>query len=327
MNVAVQSERNINIDLLRAISIFGVVWIHSNTLFIGSSDLTAMISEIFRFSVPVFIIVFSFFLEKAYQRTKTNFGLYVLTKFKHLFVVFVFWSTIYFLIIADFNTLTLKSLITKHWSGYGWSGQYFFIILFQLLFLFCFIRKIVFNKYLLILASIILIGLYIYSSYGLIELSTITQKVSDRPFWFWVPYVLCGIIIAQNNTLNYPIYLIAGVLFIPVEFYFLENSGVSHSPYITLSVMVSSCIFVLPFFSKKIKLSNLIEKIARKLGENTLIIFVANPLVIITLDSIFTFKINNFKVLVSFITCAIVITICLFLDKLIERIPSSKFIK
>lgn len=54
-------SRNFSLDLLKALSIFGVVFIHSSEVIKGNIFVINFFSNIFRFSVPCFLIVWSFF--------------------------------------------------------------------------------------------------------------------------------------------------------------------------------------------------------------------------------------------------------------------------
>lgn len=56
-------NRNFSLDLLKALSIFGVVFIHSSAILKGNIFVINFFSNMFRFSVPCFLIVWSFFLQ------------------------------------------------------------------------------------------------------------------------------------------------------------------------------------------------------------------------------------------------------------------------
>ncbi|WP_313600298.1 acyltransferase [Epilithonimonas vandammei] len=185
-----EKNRFFNIDLLKAISIFGVVYIHSYDL-LGFDLLSQIFQPLFRIAVPSFIIIWAYFFEKSFQKVDRK-VFFILEKFKKLFIVFIFWSIIYFLISFDSNNISLKSFITKHMSGYGWSGQYFFIILFQLIIFYPFIRKIYSLKWLRFLIIILVFIYYFVFSYTSL-IPKPFSVVGIRPFVFWLPYVFLGI--------------------------------------------------------------------------------------------------------------------------------------
>ena len=60
-------QRNLNADILKSISIFGVVFIHASSIF-GEFDIMLFFRDMFRFAVPCFIILWAFFFEKSYDK-------------------------------------------------------------------------------------------------------------------------------------------------------------------------------------------------------------------------------------------------------------------
>ena len=62
------SKRLIGIDFLKSISIFGVVFIHSR----NDNIISEITSELFRVAVPLFIVFFSYFLEKNLSSVSTK---------------------------------------------------------------------------------------------------------------------------------------------------------------------------------------------------------------------------------------------------------------
>ena len=121
------SKRLIGIDFLKSISIFGVVFIHSR----NDNIISEITSELFRVAVPLFIVFFSYFLEKNLSSvsTKKEYNDILKQKFFLLFLPYAFFTIFYFFILNDLSLIKPRELITGYWSGYGWSGQYFFIIL------------------------------------------------------------------------------------------------------------------------------------------------------------------------------------------------------
>ena len=78
-------------DILKTASIFGVVYIHSYSRY--DNLWTEMLSDLFRIAVPCFIILFAYFFEKSILKGK-GFK-YIFSRFSHMLLVFVAWSTIY----------------------------------------------------------------------------------------------------------------------------------------------------------------------------------------------------------------------------------------
>lgn len=83
-----EKNRYFNIDLLKAISIFGVVYIHSCSL-LGFDYLSQIFQPLFRIAVPCFIIIWAYFFEKSFHVANRK-SFFIWRKFKKLFIVFIF---------------------------------------------------------------------------------------------------------------------------------------------------------------------------------------------------------------------------------------------
>lgn len=274
-------NRNINADLIKSFSIFGVVFIHSAFL-IEEAGPVLFLVDFFRFAVPCFIIIWALFLEKSfYKKLSIERRTYIVERFKHLFKVFFIWSLIYFLISVDWNELSIMTFFTKHFSGYGWAGQYFFIILFQLLLLYPLLRRLYEIKTLRIITILALFLVYAYWGYFFDEIPDMLIKVGDRLFIFWVPYVFLGIAFAKIAIKESSKIFFLAPLLIPLEFFVMNRLDLSHTPYITIAVLIASCLWTTAVLrSRPLNISDKLKKICLFIGGNTLIIFVVNPLIV-----------------------------------------------
>jgi hypothetical protein len=88
-----------------------------------------------RFCVPVFVALWAYYFETGLSlRPASEHLRYARDKFVRLLVPFLFWTAVYLPIRhppADWPT-TPWSVHLDWWTGGGWPGQHFFIILFQL---------------------------------------------------------------------------------------------------------------------------------------------------------------------------------------------------
>ena len=118
--------RDIRSDYLKAAAIIGVVCIHVSLPF----------ADAFRFCVPVFVAVWAFYFDRGLSRRNTQAAwVYVTRRFWGLFVPYLFWTVLYVSLFhsrSEWEQVPLHTLIGGWFGGYGWHGQYFFIILFQL---------------------------------------------------------------------------------------------------------------------------------------------------------------------------------------------------
>lgn len=279
------SKRLIGIDFLKSISIFGVVFIHSR----NDNIISEITSELFRVAVPLFIVFFSYFLEKNLSSvsTKKEYNDILKQKFFLLFLPYAFFTILYFFILNDLSLIKPRELITGYWSGYGWSGQYFFIVLFQLILVFPLLQKIVNLKLIYIIT--ISLFLYLIMSYIFWNLSFVS-KLSDRIFIYWLPYAILGILLYKNIDLfkNIANKLILFTIFlIPTEFFIFNYFNIVHSSYVLVSVLVSSSLIAIYFIVNeniiKKYLPDYLKKLSIYISNKTLGIFVLNPLFIFLL--------------------------------------------
>lgn len=327
-NINQSNKRMISIDFLKSIAIFGVVFIHAR----NGNIISEYISDIFRFSVPIFIILFTYFLEKSLSLAKSKKEYYsiLIHKFYILFLPYIVFTVFYFFILNDRSTInntSFFSLLVNYCGGYGFSGQYFFIILFQLILLFPLIQRLSKMKFIYIL--ILSLVMYIITSYLLWDISLI-NKVSHRFFIYWIPYAILGILLYKNiNYFKYPInifVLIAVLFLIPFEFIILDNYKIIHSPYIIPSVLITSCLLIIYFLVNNNVIQNYlsikIQKISVYISKRTLGIFLLNPLFIFLLKPYFDYLKNDNIFLDNFLVLAFTFTIfilCILMIKILAK--------
>jgi len=326
------ASRLASADILKVIAILAVVFIHgSSTLSFSPSNLdfdnsqVNLFSQGFRFCVPAFIFLWAYFMEKSFlKRGKSN----VITRFYKLLIPFLFWSMAYFLITADFKNLGFTTIITKYWSGFGWSGQYYFIILFQLILLFPFLRVVSIRLIRFIPAIYILsIIFFIFLSYSGWFHNTTIAKISHRPFFYWLPYTVLGIIAAHRNIFRFVIPLplrILSIILVPLEIFYLHPQTVS--PYILTSVFISTMIIVSSIESRSFsKMREWQYNTIRNIAGMTLGIFCLNPLVIITLSPAFKkigfpLQFPGCSIILPLLSTFLVTSICILVILLLKRI-------
>jgi hypothetical protein len=324
-----QNNRNFEVDLLKTISIIGVVFIHGSWL-LCSSIVNHILGNMFRFCVPVFIVMWAFFYEAGYgQRSGNDLREYSKSRLLHLLRVFSTWSLIYFFIIVDWHTITPKNLISKYWSGFGWSGQFFFIVLFQLHILFPILRKL-YQSFLARVITIFLISMiYIFWGYWHNSLPDLILKLDDRPFIFWIPYVFLGLMLARNENKRFSWLFCLLLILIPIEFAIYNWSGLKHSPYVTPGILIASSALALPFLSAKSsqnykKIPRWLSFLVRCIGANTMTIFVANPLIIKILSLFLhpkSYASCRFlaEAFLPFISTGLIVAICMMVAFIINR--------
>ncbi len=318
------SKRLIGIDFLKSISIFGVVFIHSR----NDNIISEITSELFRVAVPLFIVFFSYFLEKNLSSvsTKKEYNDILKQKFFLLFLPYAFFTILYFFILNDLSLIKPRELITGYWSGYGWSGQYFFIVLFQLILVFPLLQKIVNVKLIYIIT--ISLFLYLIMSYIFWNLSFVS-KLSDRIFIYWLPYAILGILLYRNIDLfkNIANKLILFTIFlIPTEFFIFNYFNIVHSSYVLVSILVSSSLIAIYFIVNeniiKKYLPDYLKKLSIYISNKTLGIFVLNPLFIFLLKPFYHYiQVENIFIdsIIIFLFSIIIFILCILTIEILSK--------
>jgi surface polysaccharide O-acyltransferase-like enzyme len=303
---------------------FGVVFIHSR----NENIIPEIISELFRVAVPLFIIFFAYFLEKSLSNVSTKKEYYNILKQKFflLFLPYAFFTIFYFFILNDLSTIKPRELITGYWSGYGWSGQYFFIILFQLILVFPLLQKIV-NVKLIYIITISLFS-YLIMSYIFWNLSFVS-KISDRIFIYWLPYAILGILLYRNIDLFKNIankLILFAVFLIPTEFFIFNYFNIVHSPYVLVSILVSSSLIAIYFIVNeniiKKYLPDYLKKLSIYISNKTLGIFVLNPLFIFLLKPFHPYiQVENILIdsIIIFLFSVIIFILCILTIEIISK--------
>ena len=318
------SKRLIGIDFLKSISIFGVVFIHSR----NDNIISEITSELFRVAVPLFIVFFSYFLEKNLSSvsTKKEYNDILKQKFFLLFLPYAFFTILYFFILNDLSLIKPRELITGYWSGYGWSGQYLFIVLFQLILVFPLLQKIVNVKLIYIIT--ISLFLYLIMSYIFWNLSFVS-KLSDRIFIYWLPYAILGILLYRNIDLfkNIANKLILFTIFlIPTEFFIFNYFNIVHSSYVLVSILVSSSLIAIYFIVNeniiKKYLPDYLKKLSIYISNKTLGIFVLNPLFIFLLKPFYHYiQVENIFIdsIIIFLFSIIIFILCILTIEILSK--------
>lgn len=277
------SSRDVVPDLLKGISIFGVVWIHSDAPF----------AHMFVFCVPVFVGVWSFFLEKWRINNKifsiNEYYYYFFRKFLLIFFQFLIWSSFYIFIRWFYDGISqygIKTILFGLLGGYGFAGQYYFLIIIQIFIIF---PIVFFNRSKFYVISIAIISFLI--SWILIFLmkdNVYFAKISYRPFFYWLSYVAVGVALA-HGYLKIPVWTLIFVPFVLIGSKFEIKYIGKMAEYQGVFVMLASYLLLFTMGSKYF--SQVISNIYYRggiffyiigffsyLGSRSFSIFVMNPL-------------------------------------------------
>lgn len=332
-------EREKVFDLIRGVAILGVVYIHGSDLLMPGQT-PWLDASYFRWGVPLFLLLSALFSIRSLRAKPVPAFKYLGRRYRKLLLPFLVYSLLYFVLLADWSSLSPSSVITKHFSGYGWPGQYFFILLFQLVLFYPLFSRVNLTKNAFLLAMVLSFLFFPIFAF-LIAHNGILDKISYRVFIYWIPYMIAGAYLAQNEDVfrslpqKYPA-VISAVLCILMPFSIsLERTFFANSKdqfYVLDSVLATTLILI--FFAPswlshwKGKASEIISL----LGRYSLGVFCLNPLVIVCtrwlLNQLQISLILNplFNLIISFISVVYVSVVCMALIKLIEKLKGDALI-
>jgi surface polysaccharide O-acyltransferase-like enzyme len=326
-------SRNLSTDLLKSISIFGVVLIHCLSFFESESYFNLYLSSLFRFCVPCFIVLWAFYFEISYIKIhSTEIKKFVIYRFINFFRIFFIWSFFYFFIQFEGQINSIKKIVTTFFLGYGWSGQYFFIIIFQLILLYPIIRFIYYNKKYRDFTIFLLVLVYFIYGYFAKYLPQVLLVIGNRFFIYWIPYVFLGIYLSKRNLIKIPLSFSFCICLIPCEVFFLKYLNIKYDVYITIIIFLSSSLLCLSILKNNhFNKNTLFTRLITYLGSNTLIIFIANPIVIFILkkELIKYTSINltaPVKLLYLFLLTSVTVFICLLIKEAIQKLKLKKYL-
>ena len=266
-------------DVLKAAAIFAVVYIHASGLF-GANDAVTASARTFRFCVPVFITVWAYFQERSYAR-RPSWRANVPGRLLLALTPFLAWSVLYSVLTAA-PWSGLAHYVSSQWAGYGWSGQYFFLILLQLIVVFPFLRQVPIGRVLVVT----LFGVYAVG-FVLLNVEPLPGwfvKVGYRPFVYWLPYVALGVHLARHRGASLPLAAgLAGLLLIAVETLLAWPHPGFDDSYAKPGVLIGSGLMAASLLNRAApagKGHGFATRAVSFVGSSTMGIFVLNPLVI-----------------------------------------------
>ena len=249
--MAIANEQILNtryqwINLAKVCSIFGVVYIHSG----------GYLSSYFRFGVPIFITI-SFFLIERSSLMKRAFKVkeFLRKRLLRLTIPYLFWGFVYLIFNYQSTDKSILKFLSIHWIGFGWSGQYYLLILASLTSIYPLLRTTNVNLISLTIALILTIIFYVVFNY--LSVSELVSKLGELPLIYWIFYVYLGIYAARNyEQLQYNLrrikihYRLVLLIILPLimvfENDFVQNSGFARESYFRIStILVSTLVFLL----------------------------------------------------------------------------------
>lgn len=226
--------RDVHADCLKAAAILGVVCIHAGVPF----------NDVFRFGAPAFIGLWAFYAEKALMRRapEAHFR-YLAKRWIELFIPYLAWTLVYIGIFHahKWSVAPMRTVIGGWFGGFGWAGQYYFVVLLQLIALLPWLRRLVTARSVmpLIMAGCLFNWI---AGYWLFQFKAF-MVVGDRVFIYWTPYVFMGIALARGYFAGRPrhLLLLAALLLLGAPF---DAQFAVETPYFPVTVTLASLLLL-----------------------------------------------------------------------------------
>ncbi len=334
------------VDLLKSLSIFGVVYIHAS-LGLFDSLIFIPITNYFRFCVPVFITISFFLLERHLLNNKnesnSSIKNFLIRRLPRLIIPYIFWTCVYIIFNHKSSYPSITKFITNHWIGFGFSGQYYLVVLIVLTLVYPWLRKIKLSLSSLLIITFITILSYLPITY--IPIVCTDRNCLGIPF-LYIFYVFFGIFVARNyekaqlllcsiNLYSKLILLFISPVLISFEEVLLGNWDSSGTKvYFRISTLLVTCLIVLVSISleNSLKSSRFIRQFISSPSQWSLGIFCLNPLLIQVFHDTSSItpaqELNYFlQIGLSFLFTLIFIFTSISISFLIERLGGKTLVK
>lgn len=327
--------------LIRIICALSVLGIHITSRYIYQYDTAFILNQLFRYCVPIFVILSGYFLfysdsDKINSNGKTIF----FKRLKKILVPYIIWTLVYLLYenrhsIGELRNLNyLKIFLTGH------NHLYFFIIILQLYLIYPILKKL-FEKGLgrnTLIISIIIsfyfqLSIYLYK-FGINILPYVIIKYSYLLFPTWLIYFVFGMYYAKNKSLKlkikspiiYSVWLISLIGLI-IESKITETFAYSVKPSIIIYSFISFYAFMTLVKSFNTSKRN---KEIKYLDNMTLNFYLSHPLIMLLLNSVTRILgiENVFNGILGMILLFLSSTMCTFIFcAIIEKLKKRKHLK
>lgn len=335
--------RDSGIDGLKGLAIIAVVFIHGRFVFPAYIYESAGYS-IFDWCVPLFVILSAYGLSGSCDRAKAGSGWrWISEKTKRSMLPFVVWSLVYFL----WNWISHGHVeligLYRAFNGFAWPGQYYFILLLQVIWLVAALRGVTIaaGK----IAAVVAVGALVYIFWPVsADQRELYLGLSFRLIVFWLPYVAVGVFASYRplNGLSAPLsvaaLVVAGSLLLMIlESLVRRELGlVGLGGYFRVSTLFAAIsLFAFGYRLLSSKSLRLVTAALGTLGRHSLGIFCLNPLMLAFLLRFYAWQFessayaagsNAFAVLAGIGLIASAILGCLLVSIGLRRIGAGRLV-
>ena len=303
------NERNLSIQILRAILVFFVIVIH--TIYIGNNHLEnyilISIRQLCNIAVPTFLLISGYYT----NTDKINDKKYLFTKLKRIIIPLLFWNLIYFCI----NGASIKSMLLFKTEIH----LYYIVVLAQLILFSPIIYKYI-NKHILYIITPLFLIIYriFYFKYN------ISIPLHNYFIFGWLTYYIIGMKL-KNMQLNYSHKnLILFILSFTIEIiyqsiiykYFNFNAALSQMNIINMIVSILFFRCIAPLFNNNVKVK---KNILINIGDESFGIYLMHLLILHPIVSICKNLFYN-TILIVIISATSTLIICFLVIYIFKKI-------
>lgn len=293
--------------VLKAVAALSVIGIHVTAGYSSVCDFGYVLNQLFRFAVPIFVILSGFLLYNADLFKKRDTKKFYVGRFKKVIIPFFIWTMVYSIWSFKSNpSQVLSILLFERFHRYivnGYVHLYFVIIIAQMYLIYPLLRKLFKRGYsklvLFISFSITLyfnMAIYLYSLHIIIAPLWI-YKYIYKLFFTWIFYFVVGMYISMNrdrfeslikkydNVLVIVWFL--SFLLLLTDSKITNTQGSSMKLTVIIYTIISFC--ALYRISLKIKTDSSTMKIFKNLSDKSYIVFLSHVLI---LDIIKVYAVN-----------------------------------
>lgn len=301
-------QRVLAMDVMRALAIITVIFIHVTALMLSYSTVNTkiymqslLVNQLARFSVPAFITLSGIGLSISYKEGQGYFKFLAHRLYK-VIPRYIIWCVIYIYIIK--KTLNISLIANNILYGSAFYHLYFVPLIIQFYIIFPLVHKIIGSKLSLIInfiiTMLILVGVHNYIFPGIIQNFFDRKNMLD-----WLFYFSFGAFIGNNLTaflnLLKKFRKIVFVSFILVIFGFIYeivlnarfNRNIDYSTtFLRPSILIYSTVVILLIFSINWK-ENFFMRIVQYISKSSYGVFLSHALVLYYFSKYYTDNMMN----------------------------------
>jgi len=282
-------------DVVRAVAIIAVVFIHISATILYRSDINSsiykiamIINQLSRFSVPVFILISGMGLTLS-SKKELGYFTFIGRRFSRIVPQYILWCLIY--IYLTTKQFEIYSVVHDMVYGKVFYHFYYVPLIIEFYLIYPFIYKFIGKKWMILVSFLVTLGILIYSHY---------YVMSDDMQWFlerknlldWIFYFSFGAFIGENldkflekvrkyRGIIYGLFLLSIYIILQEAF---DSTRIGReieyaTTFLRPTIFLYSILFILFVFSIKWKKNTLMKPISY-IAKNSYSIYLSHAIIL-----------------------------------------------